>query len=208
MAIFVLGMEARPLGRVGDLQCSVCNSTRPFSAAARYSYFQVAMLGVAGLVRYSIMCAACRTSWALDGRQAKAFRREGLLAPPDIDPLRRFGLLAAAIVFGALVSLNKFGPLVTAVVIAAAVAVFTLPAVVRGVRRKGFKAYAKEAVAADRPVSLFESVGGLPAGRESKRALYRKCPACGLNNDVAEGQCERCGASLAAARRATAPSAY
>jgi hypothetical protein len=100
----------------------------------------------------------------------------------------------------ALISLNKFGPLVTAGSIIAVVSVFALPSVVRGVRSKGLKAYTKDAVAADRPVSLFESVGGLPTARERKRDLYSKCPACGLNNAPTDSQCERCGASLAARR--------
>ena len=200
MAIFIMGRETQTLGRLGDLQCSVCDSKRPFNAAARYYYFEVTILGVAGLTEYSIMCAACGTAWALDRRQAKAFKKEGLLPAPDVPPLRRFGLLAAALVVFALISLNKFGPLVTAGSIIAAVTVFALPGVLRGVRSKGLKAYTKEAVAADRPVSLFESVGGLPAGRETKRGLYHKCPACGLNNDPADSQCERCGASLAARR--------
>jgi len=206
MAIFVVGVETQPLGRVSDLQCSVCDSKRPFDAAARYSYFEVAIFGVAGLTQYSIRCAACRTAWPLDGRQAKALKKEGLLAPPDIDPLRRFGLLAAAVVVGALVLLNKSGPLVTAAVILAALSAVALPSVVRGVRRKGLGAYAKEAVTADRPVSLFESVGGPTAARAAKPGLYRKCPTCGLNNGAADDRCERCGAALASAPRPPAPS--
>ena len=200
MAVFVFGSEAQLLGRMGDLECSVCNAKRPFDAAARYGYFEVAIFGVAGFTEYSIRCQSCKTCWPLSGKQAKAFKKEGLLAPPDVPPLRRFGLLAAAVLVFALISLSKFGALITAGSILAAVAVFALPGVVRGVRSKGLKAYTKEAVAADRPVSLFESVGGLPAGRETKRGLYNKCPACGLNNAPADGQCERCGASLAARR--------
>lgn len=205
MATFVLGRETQELGRLGDLQCSVCNSKRPFNAAARYTYFEATLFGVAGLVQYSIMCAACRTSWPLDRKQAKAFKREGLLPPPDVPPLRRFGLLAAALLIGALISLTKFGPLITAGSVLAVVAVFALPGVIKGVRRKGLKAYTKEAVAADRPVSLFESVGGLPAGRATKRDLFTKCPSCGLNNAPTESQCERCGASLATRPRTNAP---
>jgi hypothetical protein len=200
MAIFILGLETQSLGRLGDLQCSVCNSKRPFDVAARYTYFEVTILGVAGLTEYSIMCAACKTAWALDRKQRKAFKKEGLLPSPDVPPLRRFGLLAAAVVVLALISLNKFGPLVTAGSIIAVVSVFALPSVVRGVRSKGLKAYTKDAVAADRPISLFESVGGLPTARERKRDLYSKCPACGLNNAPTDSQCERCGASLAARR--------
>ena len=196
MAIFVVGVETQALGRVGDLQCSVCDSKRPFDAAARYNYFEVAIFGVAGLVTYFIRCAACDTTWELDRKQAKAYKREGLLAPPDMPPLRRFGLLAAAAVGGALISLNKLGPLMTAGWILAAAAVFILPGVIKGVWRKGIKAYAKDAVGADRPVSLFESVGGLPAGPEARRDRYRKCPACGLNNAPADARCERCGAEL------------
>lgn len=205
MALFVFGEETQPLGRVGDLQCSVCHSQRPFNAAARYLYFEVTIFGVAGFVQYSIMCAACGTSWPLSRKQAKAYKKEGLLAPPDVPPLRRFGLLAAALVVGALVSLNKFGPLVTAGSILAAVSVFVLPGVIRGVRRKGIKAYTKETVAADRPVSLFESVGGIPAERVTERDLYRKCPTCGLNNAPTESQCERCSAALAARPRPASP---
>src|SRR4051812_20051622 len=206
MATFVFGTEAQSLGRVGDLQCSVCNSKRPFNAAARYSYFEVTIFGVAGLTRYAIMCAACRTSWPLDRKQAKAFEREGLLVPPDMPPLRRFGLLILALIIVALISLNKFGPLITAGSVVAVVAVFALPGVVRGVRRKGLKGYTKEAVAADRPISLFESIGGLPAGRVTKQELFRKCPSCGLNNAPTEGQCERCGAALASRPRTSSPS--
>jgi hypothetical protein len=142
------------------------------------------------------MCGACQTFWPLDRKQAKAYKREGLLVPPDVPPLRRFGLLAAALVIGALISLNKFGPLMTAGSILAVVTVFALPGIIRSVRRKGHKAYMKEAVATDKPVSLFESVGGLPVARVTKRDLYRKCSSCGLNNAVTDGQCERCGASL------------
>jgi hypothetical protein len=200
MAVFVFGTETQTLGRMGDLQCSVCNSKRPFNAAARYAYFEVAVFGVAGFAQYSIMCAACKTSWPLDRKQAKAFKKEGLLPQPDVPPLRRFGLLAMALVIGALISLNKFGPLITAGSILAAVTVFALPGVIKGVRSKGIKGYTKEAVAADRPVSLFESVGGLPAERVTERDLYRKCPACGLNNAATDSQCERCGAALAAPR--------
>lgn len=205
MAIFVFGSEAQSLGRVGDLQCSVCNSKRPFNAAARYAYFQVTIFGVAGFVRYLITCAACRTSWPLDRKQAKAFEKEGLLVPPDMPPLRRFGLLILALVIVALISLNKFGPLITVGSVVAIVLAFALPGVVRGVRRKGLKAYTKEAVAADRPISLFESVGGLPAERVTKRDLFRKCPSCGLNNAPAESQCERCGAALASRPHTSAP---
>jgi hypothetical protein len=205
MAIFVLGVEGQPLGRVGDLQCSVCNSKRPFNAAARYGYFEVTIFGVAGFVRYLITCAACKTSWPLDRKQAKAFKREGLLVPPDMPPLRRFGLLILALIIVALISLNKFGPLITAVAVLAIVMVFTLPGVVRGVRKKGLKAYTKDTIAADRPVSLFESVGGLPAERVTKRDLFRKCPSCGLNNAPAESQCERCGAALASRPHTSAP---
>ena len=202
MAVFILGTVTQELGRIGDLQCSVCNSKRTFDAAARYSYFEVVIFGVAGFTQYSIMCAACRTSWPLDRKQAKAFKKEGLLPPPDVPPLRRFGLLAMAVVVFALISLNKFGPLITAGSILAAVTVFALPGVIKGVRSKGVKGYTKEAITADRPVSLFESVGGLPAERVPGRELYRKCPACGLNNAATDSQCERCGASLAALRGA------
>jgi hypothetical protein len=205
MAIFIFGTEAQSLGRVSDLQCSVCKSKRPFNATARYAYFQVTICGVAGFVRYLITCAACKTSWPLDRKQAKAFKREGLLVPPDMPPLRRFGLLAAAMVIAALISLTKFGPLITAASVLAIVMVFTLPGVVRGVRKKGLKAYTKDTLAADRPVSLFESVGGLPAERVTKRDLFRKCPSCGLNNALAESQCERCGAALASRPRTSAP---
>jgi hypothetical protein len=205
MALLVFGVETQELGRVGDLQCSVCDSKRPFDSAARYSYFQVALFGVAGLTQYSIRCAACKTAWPLDGKQAKAFKKEGLLAQPDVPPLRKFGLLVAALVIAALVSLSKFGPLVTAGSILAVVIVFALPSVIRGVRRKGLKAYTKEAAAADRPVSLFESSGGIPEERASKRDLFSKCPACGLNNSPADSHCERCGASLAARRGTSAP---
>lgn len=205
MALFVLGSETQALGRVGDLQCSVCNSKRPFNAAARYSYFEVGIFGVAGFTRYAIMCAACGTSWPLDGTQSKAFKREGLLPSPDVPPLRKFGLLAAALVIVALISMNKFGPLITAGSIFAVVTVFALPGVIRGVRKKGLKAYTKETIAADRPVSLFESVGGLPTRKATKRDLYLKCPACGLNNAATDGQCERCGASLAARRGTSTP---
>jgi hypothetical protein len=205
MAIFVLGLEAQPLGRVGDLQCSVCNSKRPFDGAARYGYFQFTIFGVAGLVQYSIICAACRTSWLLDRKQAKAFKKEGLLVPPDMPPLRRFGLLILALIIVALISLNKFGPLITAGSALAVVTVFMLPGVIRGVRRKGLKAYTKDTLAADRPVSLFESVGGLPSERVTKRDLFRKCPSCGLNNAPAESQCERCGSALASRPRTSAP---
>jgi hypothetical protein len=205
MAIFVFGLEAAPLGRMGDLQCSVCNAKRPFTAAARYGYFEVTMFGVAGLVRYFITCAACQTTWPLDRKQAKAFKREGLLMPPEMPPLRRFGLLAAAAVIGALISLNKFGALITAGWILAAASIFILPGVIKGVRRKGIKAYTKDAVSADTPISLFESVGGLPTASESKRDRRRKCPACGLNNAPSDSQCERCGAALAARRRTSTP---
>jgi hypothetical protein len=205
MALFVFGVETQELGRVSDLQCSVCNSKRPFDSAARYSYFEFTMLGVAGLTRYSIRCAACGTAWPLDGKQAKAFKKEGLLAQPDVPPLRRFGLLVAALILVALVSLNKLGPLITAGSILAIVTVFALPSVIRGVRGKGLKAYTKDAVAADRPVSLFESVGGIPAERASKRDLFSKCPACGLNNSPADSHCERCGASLASRRDTSTP---
>ena len=200
MATFVFGSETQLLGRMGDLQCSVCNAKRPFDAAARYGYFEAAMLGVTGFTEYSIMCRACKTCWPLSGQQARAFKKEGLLAQPDVPPLRRFGLLAAAVLILALISLNKFGPLVTAGSLLAAVSVFALPGVVRGVRSKGLKAYTKDAVAADRPVSLFESVGGIPAEKTTKRGLYSKCPACGLNNAPTDGQCERCGAALTARR--------
>jgi hypothetical protein len=198
MAVFVFGSEVQLLGRVGDLQCSVCNTRRPFEAAARYGYFEAGMLGVTGFTEYSIRCQACETCWPLSGRQAKAYKKEGLLPSPDLPPLRRFGLLSAAVVVGALVLLNRFGPLVTAGSIVAAVSIFALPGVVRGVRRKGLKAYTKEAVAADHPVSLFESVGGIPTEKTTKRGLYSKCPACGLNNDATDDNCERCGTSLAA----------
>ncbi|MFL6332052.1 MAG: hypothetical protein ACJ754_01770 [Pyrinomonadaceae bacterium] len=202
MALFVFGADAAPLGRMGDLQCSVCNAKRPFNAAARYSYFQVAIFGVAGLVQYSIMCAACQTTWPLSSKQAKAYKREGLLVPPDMPPLRRYGLPILAVVIGALIALNKFGPLVTGGLTLAAATAFILPGVVKGVKKKGIKAYTKEAVAADRPVSLFESVGGPPAGDVAKRDRYRKCPTCGLNNAPADCQCERCGATLTNSRRA------
>ncbi len=201
MLRLTFGSETQLLGRVGDLQCSVCNARRPFDSAARYGYFEVAMLGVTGFTAYSIRCRACETCWPLSGKQAKAFKKEGLLAQPDVPPLRRFGLLAAAVVIFALISLNKFGPLVTAGSLLAAVSVFALPGVVRGVRRKGLKAYTKETVAADRPVSLFESVGGIPGEKTTKRGLYSKCPACGLNNAPTDEQCERCGAALAARRQ-------
>ena len=207
MALFTIGEETQELGRVGDLQCSVCDSKRTFGAAARYNYFEVGMLGVSGFTRYSIMCAACRTSWGLDGRQAKAYMKEGLLPSPDVPPLRKFGLLIAALIVVAAVALNRFGPLVTAGSILAVVAVFALPGVIKGVRRKGLKGYTKEAVSADRPVSLFESVGGLPAARETKRELFSKCPSCGLNNAPTDTQCERCGASLAARRGGTSATA-
>ncbi|HEV7892930.1 MAG TPA: hypothetical protein VGP08_20110 [Pyrinomonadaceae bacterium] len=196
MAVFVFGSEVQELGRVGDLQCSVCNSKRTFNAAARYGYLEAGPFGVAGFTQYSIACAACKTVWPLDGKQAKAFKKEGLLVPPDVPPLRKFGLLAAALLIVALISLNKFGPLITAGSVLAVVAVVALPGVVRGVRNKGLKAYTKDAVSADRPVSLFESVGGLPSERVTKRDLFRKCPSCGLNNAPAESLCERCGASL------------
>jgi hypothetical protein len=202
MALFVFGTDAALPGRVGDLHCSVCNAKRPFNAAARYSYFQVAIFGVAGFTQYSIMCAACKTSWPLSGKQAKAYKREGLLLPPDMPPLRRYGLLILGVVIGALIAFNKFGPLVTGGLAGAAVLVFILPGVVKGVRGKGIKAYTKEAVAADRPVSLFESVGGPSVGDVAKRARYRKCPTCGLNNAPADDQCERCGAALAGSMRA------
>src|SRR5438270_82617 len=114
MAIFVFGSDGDALGRLGDLRCSVCNEKRPFTAAAGYNYFQVGTLGVTGLVRYFITCPECRTTWRLDRGQARAYRREGLVMPPDMPPLRKFGLLAAAILFGAIISLNRFGPLITA----------------------------------------------------------------------------------------------
>lgn len=205
MSVFVFGLEAQQLGRVGDLQCSVCNSKRTFNAAAKYGYFEFGSFGVAGLTRYSIACAACNTVWPLDGKQAKAFKKEGLLVPPDVPPLRKFGLLAMLLVIVALISLSTFGPLITAGSVLAVVAVFALPGVVRGVRNKGLKAYTKDAVSADRPVSLFESVGGLPAERATKRDLFRKCPSCGLNNAPTESHCERCGASLAPRSRPNAP---
>jgi len=201
MAVFVFGADGETLGRLGDLQCSVCNTKRPFTAAARYSYFQVTMLGVAGLVRYFITCQGCRTTWRLDRRQAKAYGRVGLLVPPDMPPLRKFGLLAGAVVFGAIITLAKFGPLVTAGAIVAASSVFILPGVIRGVMKKGLKAYTRDAVSADRPVSLFESVGGLPPGRAPQAAGCKKCPACGLNNLVGETSCERCGAALTSVTR-------
>ena len=201
MAIFVFGADGESLGRLGDLQCPVCNAQRPFTAAATYGYFQVAMLGVAGLVRYFITCPGCGTTWRLDRRQAKAYRREGLLAPPDMPPLRKFGLLAAAVVFGAMITLNNFGPLVTAGAVLAASSVFILPGVISGLKRKGFKAYTREAVGADRPVSLFESVGGPPQSRAPKTAGFAKCPTCGLNNLPDEAQCERCGAALTSIAR-------
>jgi hypothetical protein len=200
MALLIIGTETQELGRVGDLQCSVCDSKRAFEAAARYNYFEVGMLGVSGFTQYSIMCAACRTSWGLDAGQAKAYRKEGLLPSPDVPPLRRFGLAIALLLIVMAVALNRFGPLVTAGSILAVAAVFVLPGVIKGVRRKGLKGYTKEAVSADKPVSLFESVGGLPAGREVKRELFNKCPSCGLNNAPTDAQCERCGASLAARR--------
>ena len=196
MALFVFGSDGETLGRLGDLECSVCKAKRPFGAAARYSYFLVGMFGVAGLVRYFITCAACDTTWPLDRKQAKAFKREGLLVPPDIPPLRKFGLLAALILFGSIILLSKYGPLVTAVVVLAVLAVLFLPGVMKGVRGKGFKAYTRDAVSADKPVSLFESVGGLPAARAPKSAGFIKCPTCGLNNPTGEAHCERCGASL------------
>lgn len=202
MALFVLGREMQELGRLGDLQCSVCDSKRPFGAAARYSYFEVAIFGVSGFTQYAIKCAACGTSWPLDGKQAKAFKKEGLLPQPDVPPLRKFGLLVLGLIVVALVSLNKFGPLVTAGSVLAVVAVFALPGVIKGVKRKGLKAYTKEAVASDRPVSLFESVGGLPPA--SRRELFKKCPSCGLNNAPTESQCERCGAALATRPRTNA----
>jgi hypothetical protein len=198
MAVFVFGSEAQLLGRVGDLQCSVCNAKRPFEAAARYRYFEAGLLGVTGFTEYSIRCNGCETCWPLSSRQAKAYQKEGLLPSPDVPPLRRFGLLIAAVIVCALILLNKFGPLVTAGSLLAAVSIFVLPGVVRGVRSKGLKAYTKGAVSADRPVSLFESVGGIPAERAAKRDLYRKCPACGLNNAATDDNCERCGTSLAA----------
>lgn len=201
MVRLVFGSETQLLGRVGDLQCSVCHAKRPFDAAARYGYFEVAMLGVTGFTEYSIRCQACQTCWPLSGKQAKAFKQEGLLVPPDVPPFRRFGLLAAAVVIFALISLNRFGPLVTGGSILAVVSVFVLPGVIRGVRRKGLKAYTKGAVSADRPVSLFESVGGIPAEKTKQRSLYSKCPACGLNNAPTDGQCERCGAALTARRQ-------
>lgn len=201
MALIVVGVDGESLGRLGDLQCSVCNAKRPFTAAARYSYFQVAMLGVAGLVRYFIRCAECGTTWRLDRRQSKAYRREGLLVPPDMPPLRKFGLLAAVVVFGAILTLNKFGPLVTAGAALAASSVLILPGVIRGMKKKGFKTYTREAVGADRPVSLFESVGGPPQSRAPKTAGFTKCPTCGLNNLPGETLCERCGAVLTSSAR-------
>ena len=201
MLRLTFGSETQLLGRVGDLECSVCSARRPFDSAARYGYFEVAMLGVTGFTEYSIRCQACQTCWPLSGKQAKAYKKEGLLAQPDVPPFRRFGLLAAAVVIFVLISMSRFGPLVTAGSILAAVSVFALPGVVRGVRRKGLKAYTKEAVATDRPVSLFESVGGIPAEKTTKRGLYSKCPACGLNNAPTAEQCERCGAALAARRQ-------
>src|ERR1041385_3748924 len=197
MALFVFGSETQELGRVGDLQCSVCNAKRPFDSAARYSYFEVAIFGVAGFTRYAIRCKACGNAWPLEGKQAKAYKREGLLAEPDVPPLRKFGLLVLTLIIVALVSLNKLGPLVTAGSVLAVVAVLILPGAIKGIRSKGFKAYTKGAVAADKPVSLFESVGGIPDERAASRELYNKCPACGLNNAPTDGQCERCGASLA-----------
>ena len=71
--------------------------------------------GPTRMVRYFITCPECRTTWRLDRGQARAYRREGLVMPPDMPPLRKFGLLAAAILFGAIISLNRFGPLITAV---------------------------------------------------------------------------------------------
>jgi hypothetical protein len=201
MALFVLGRETQALGRLADLQCSVCNAVRPFETAARYHYFEFTIFGVAGLTRYAIRCKACGTAWPLDGKQAKAYKREGLLPTPDVPPLRKFGLLVLGVIVFAVVFLNRFGPLVTAGSVLAVVAVFALPGVVRGVRRKGLKGYTKEAVAADKPVSLFESVGGIPEERASKRELFNKCPSCGLNNAAADSQCERCGASLSTRTR-------
>jgi hypothetical protein len=198
MALITLGVETQEVGRVGDLQCSVCNSKRTFNAAARYNYFEVGVLGVSGFTRYSIMCAACGTSWGLDGGQAKAYRKEGLLPAPDVPPLRRFGLMIALVIVVMVISLSRFGPLVTAGSVLAFAAVIALPGVIKGVRRKGLKGYTKEAVSADKPVSLFESVGGLPAAREMKRELFNKCPACALNNAPTDANCERCGASLPA----------
>lgn len=204
MALIVLGTETQSLGRLTDLQCSVCNGKRPFETAARYSYFELGIFGVAGLTQYSIRCNACGTAWPLDGKQAKAYKREGLLPQPDVPPLRKFGLFVLGLVVVALISLNKFGPLVTAGSVLAVVAVFALPGVIKGVKRKGLKAYTKETVASDRPISLFESVGGLPAERAPKRELFRKCPSCGLNNAPTESLCERCGAALAARPRTNA----
>ena len=93
----------------------------------------------------------------------------------------------------------------TAGSVLAVVMVFALPGVIRGVRNKGLKAYTKDAVSADRPVSLFESVGGVSAGHAAERELFKKCLSCGLNNGAAEPQCERCGASLSPHARPDAP---
>ena len=184
-----IGIEEEVIGWLDERRCTNCHTVNQFSSIASYGYFRVFFVfGVAGLTTYDAACHGCGYRWRIEKKEADSLRHAGKLAPPDIPPLTQYGWVGLLVIIGVLWLLAVYGSLVI-VTVGMMVAAALIAVVVKGVRRRGVKGYTQELREGERPLSLFESVGGLaPKGRST----WWKCSECGLNNTANATICERC----------------
>ena len=182
-----LGFTEEALGWLGESHCERCGGARHFGVVARYGYVRLLFLfGSSVVFSYQATCSVCGLSRPVPREEVSRLRHAGKLADPSVPPLTFYWLVGLSCIFAALCLLIIFGKtvIITACLMLAAVVV---GAVVKGVRRAGARGYTRELIQGERPISLFDSVGGL-----APKVSWWKCGACGLNNHADAGSCERC----------------
>lgn len=183
------GIQEEVIGWRGERRCEKCYSVEQFASLARYGYIRVIFVfGIAGVTTYSEVCHGCGFRQHIKRKDAKRLLHAGKLTSPDIPPLTQYGWVGLLGIIGIIWLIVAYGSLVL-VTVGLMVTVAVVAAIIKGVRRRGVKGYTQELREGERPLSLFESVGGLAPKKQIK---WWKCVTCGLNNTASTTNCERC----------------